>query len=45
MRLYSEAEMSDSSTNVFNVSDIEKALSSLKGGKAAGVDNIVKEHL
>jgi len=27
------------------VSDIEKALTRLKGGKAAGVDNIVKEHL
>jgi len=46
MHLHSETEMLDASTNnVFSVSDIEKALSSLKGGKAAGVDNIVKEHL
>jgi len=46
IRLHSESEMSDSSTNnVFSVSDIEKALSCLKSGKAARVDNIVKEHL
>ena len=45
-RLHSKSEMSDSSTNnVFSVSDIEKALSCLKSGQAAGVDNIVKEHL
>ena len=30
---------------VFEVVDIEKALSCIKNGKAAGVDNITKEHL
>ena len=46
IRLHTESEMSDSSTNnMFSVSDIEKALSCLKNGKAAGVDNIIKEHL
>jgi len=30
---------------VFSESDIEKALSCLKSGQAARVDNIVKEHL
>jgi len=33
------------SKNVFEVIDIEKALSCIKNGKAAGVDNIIKEHL
>jgi len=31
--------------NVFDVTDIEKALVCIKSGKAAGVDNITKEHL
>ena len=32
-------------SSVFTVSDIEHALESLKNGKAAGIDGIVKEHL
>jgi len=45
-RLHLESKMSDNSTNnVFSVSDTEKVLLCLKSGKAAGVDNIVKEHL
>ena len=42
-----EAKLVDESpiSSVFSVSDIEHALESLKYGKAAGIDGIVKEHL
>ena len=33
------------SKKIFHVMDIEKALSCIKNGKAAGVDNLTKEHL
>jgi len=34
-----------SSSNVFDISDIEAAVDSLKVGKAAGFDEIVREHI
>ena len=37
--------LSSSCSNTFSVSDIEKALACLKGGKASRFDNIIKEHL
>jgi len=38
-------DVMSSCSNTFSVSYIEKALACLKGGKASGFDNIVKEHL
>ena len=38
-------DVMSSCSNTFSMSDIEKALACLKGGKASGFDNTVKEHL
>ena len=43
--LLSDLDNSIVDANIFSVTDIENAIKSLKGGKAAGLDSLTKDHI